>query len=62
MDNIIGLKRTCYCNDVKNSDIGKKITLMGWVQRYRNLGGLKFVYRLYSLVAHIEVILHFRFT
>lgn len=43
MDNIIGLKRTCYCNDVKNSDIGKKITLMGWVQRYRNLGGLKFV-------------------
>lgn len=43
MDNIIGLKRTCYCNDVKNSDIGKKITLMGWVQRYRDLGGLKFV-------------------
>ena len=27
-----GLKRTCRCAEVTKADIGKKVTLMGWVQ------------------------------
>ena len=26
-----GLKRTCRCAEVTKADIGKKVTLMGWV-------------------------------
>ncbi len=43
MDNISGLKRTNYCNELNLKDVGKEVTLMGWVQRARNLGGLIFV-------------------
>ncbi|OPJ63590.1 aspartate--tRNA ligase [Clostridium oryzae] len=38
-----GLKRTIMCGDVTETSIDKKITVMGWVQRKRNLGGLIFV-------------------
>ncbi|MEW8956669.1 aspartate--tRNA ligase [Clostridium sp.] len=38
-----GVKRTIMCGDVRESNIGEKITVMGWVQRKRNLGGLIFV-------------------
>ena len=38
-----GLKRTCRCAEVTKADIGKKVTLMGWVQKRRNLGSLIFV-------------------
>ena len=38
-----GLKRSIMCGDVREEHIGKKITVMGWVQRRRNLGGLEFV-------------------
>ncbi|PRR84793.1 Aspartate--tRNA ligase [Clostridium luticellarii] len=38
-----GLKRTHMCGELRESNIGEKITVMGWVQRKRNLGGLVFV-------------------
>ncbi len=43
MDNLKGLKRTCYAGDLRSSEIGKEVVLMGWVQKKRNLGGLVFV-------------------
>ena len=43
MENIKGLKRTCYAGDLRSTDIGKEVVLMGWVQKKRNLGGLVFV-------------------
>lgn len=38
-----GLKRTHRCAEVKSADIGSTVTLMGWVQKRRNLGGMIFV-------------------
>ncbi|MBZ9608101.1 aspartate--tRNA ligase [Clostridium estertheticum] len=38
-----GLKRTNMCGDLRESHISNKITVMGWVQRKRNLGGLVFI-------------------
>ncbi|HEY9161607.1 MAG TPA: aspartate--tRNA ligase [Desulfomonilia bacterium] len=38
-----GFKRTHYCGEVGLDDCGKMITLMGWVQKRRDLGGLVFV-------------------
>lgn len=43
LDNLKGMKRTCYAGDLRSSDIGKEVVLMGWVQKKRNLGGLVFV-------------------
>ncbi|MBQ7529151.1 aspartate--tRNA ligase [bacterium] len=38
-----GLKRTDYCGDLRLKDAGRKVTLMGWVHRRRDLGGLIFI-------------------
>ena len=38
-----GLKRTHRCTEVTNALIGQQVTLMGWVQKRRNLGSLIFV-------------------
>ncbi|MDU1053794.1 aspartate--tRNA ligase [Clostridium baratii] len=38
-----GLKRTMMCGEPREEHKGKKITLMGWVQRNRKLGGLQFI-------------------
>ena len=38
-----GLKRTMYCGLVREANIGETITLMGWVQWNRKLGGLEFI-------------------
>ena len=38
-----GLKRTMMCGEPREGNIGSKITLMGWVQRNRKLGGLEFI-------------------
>lgn len=38
-----GTKRTNMCGELNESHIGKNVTVMGWVQRKRNLGGLVFV-------------------
>jgi aspartyl-tRNA synthetase len=37
------LKRTDYCGDLRKKDVGREVTLLGWVQRRRDLGGLIFV-------------------
>lgn len=42
METIKGLKRSGYCADYTIKDIGKELTLMGWVNRSRNLGSLIF--------------------
>ena len=43
MDNLQNFTRTGYCGDLRLSDAGKTISLCGWVQRQRDLGGLIFV-------------------
>jgi aspartyl-tRNA synthetase len=37
------LKRTDYCGDLGGEDANREVTLLGWVQRRRDLGGLIFV-------------------
>ncbi|MBP1698529.1 MAG: aspartate--tRNA ligase, partial [Deltaproteobacteria bacterium] len=37
------LKRTGYCGDLNKKDVNRDVTLLGWVQRRRDLGGLIFV-------------------
>ena len=37
------LKRTDYCGDLGKKDVKRPVTLLGWVQRRRDLGGLIFV-------------------
>ena len=36
-------RRTHYCGTVRESDIGREVCLMGWVQRQRDLGALIFI-------------------
>ncbi|HIV39885.1 MAG TPA: aspartate--tRNA ligase [Candidatus Blautia stercorigallinarum] len=38
-----GLKRSHRCAEVTKADIGSTVTLMGWVQKSRNKGGIVFV-------------------
>ena len=38
-----GLHRTHRCTEVSNKNIGETVTLMGWVQKNRNKGGIMFV-------------------
>ncbi len=37
------LKRTHSCGALRAGDIGKEVVLFGWVQYYRDFGGLRFV-------------------
>ncbi len=37
-------QRTMMCGEVRESNVGQTITLNGWVQRTRNLGGVIFVW------------------
>ncbi len=43
MDFMTGLKRTDYCGDLRISDVGREVTVAGWVQRQRDLGALIFI-------------------
>ncbi len=38
-----GLKRTHYCGELRLTDAGSEVTVCGWVQRARDLGGLVFI-------------------
>lgn len=43
METITGLKRTHYCGTLRASDIGAQVTVMGFANSVRNLGGLNFI-------------------
>ena len=38
-----GLKRTHRCAELNGSNVGEQVTVMGWVQKSRNKGGIIFV-------------------
>ncbi len=44
MENIQNFKRTDMCGDLRITDEGRKVIVMGWVQRRRDLGSLIFVW------------------
>ncbi len=43
VDFLNGAKRSCKCGELRGSDIGKSVTVMGFVAKYRNLGNLLFI-------------------
>ena len=43
MEHLAELERTCYCGAVTESLVGRTITVMGWVDRIRDLGNLVFL-------------------
>jgi len=42
-ETIYGMKRTHMCTELSEADVGKEVTVMGWVHKRRNLGSLLFV-------------------
>lgn len=38
-----GLKRTCRCAELNETNVGQTVTVMGWVAKNRNKGGICFV-------------------
>ena len=42
-ESMAGLKRTRRCTEVTAAQIGENVTVMGWVQKSRNKGGIIFV-------------------
>ncbi len=42
-ESIKGLKRTHRCGELSAANIGETVTVMGWVQKQRNKGGIIFV-------------------
>ena len=42
-ESLNGLKRTIMCGELREEHISQKVTVMGWVQRKRNLGSLVFI-------------------
>ena len=42
-ESMSGLHRTCRCAELSKADVGREVTVMGWVQKQRNKGGIIFV-------------------
>ena len=42
-ESMAGLKRTHRCTELTTANIGENVTVMGWVQKSRNKGGIIFV-------------------
>lgn len=42
-ESLAGLKRSCMCCEVNEGMVGEEVTVMGWVQRRRDLGQLIFI-------------------
>ena len=43
LDNFSSLQRSNRCAELSDADIGKTVTVMGWVHKRRDLGGLIFI-------------------
>ncbi len=43
MKELAGSLRTHHCGELRESDIGKTVTICGWLNKYRNLGSLHFI-------------------
>ena len=43
LDSLGDLKRTNYCGELRGTDAGSEVVLMGWVHRRRDLGNLIFI-------------------
>ncbi len=42
-ESMTGLKRSHRCAELSNGNVGEEVTVMGWVQKSRNKGGIIFV-------------------
>ncbi|RRD95249.1 aspartate--tRNA ligase [Clostridiales bacterium COT073_COT-073] len=42
-ESMAGMKRTHYATDLSLTNVGEKVTVMGWVQKRRNLGSVIFL-------------------
>ena len=42
-ESMLGLKRSHRCTEVNNTMVDQTVTVMGWVQKSRNKGGIIFV-------------------
>ena len=42
-ESMLGLKRSHRCTELSTEQIGENVTVMGWVQKSRNKGGIIFV-------------------
>jgi len=38
-----GLMRTHHCGELRSDDVSKDVSVCGWVNKSRNLGGLHFI-------------------
>ena len=43
LDNLGGLERSHTCGEIRVTDAGKEVILMGWVAKNRDLGNFTFV-------------------
>lgn len=57
MDNLGSLKRSHYSLELNQEALGNKVTVMGWVHRRRDLGGLIFI-DLRDVKGLIQVVIH----
>ncbi|MDY0151541.1 MAG: aspartate--tRNA ligase [Candidatus Cloacimonas sp.] len=57
LDNLGTLKRSNYCGEITKTEIGNTLTVMGWVHKRRDLGGLIFI-DLRDVKGLLQVVIH----
>ena len=57
LDNLGNLTRTHYCGNLNTEHIGQEVTVMGWVNKRRDLGGLIFI-DLRDVKGILQVVIH----